>query len=223
MKFYVLVIGVCICSYLSSGCVSETGGSDEAGNSISELPIVENFTAVPQQPWHWVRENGAAWRLAKPGLAIKLEPGGLMGAAHDANNILLHPLPEGAKRAEAAVDVTYEFQFEQAGLILYQDDDNYMKLVKEFVDEVEWVVLVVENSQEAQVINKVPSPDGVVRLAYQFAHDKVTAICWGIEQEPIQVGEVNFPMTPRPQIGIFTQSGQPNAERWATFTNFKIE
>ena len=100
--------------------------------SGESLPWKESFAAAPAAPWAWIRENPATHRLAPNGLEIRLEPGGLMGGGKDAKNILVRPLPEKA----SAVGVNLRFdpveQYEQAGLILYGDDDNYIKLVRKW-------------------------------------------------------------------------------------------
>jgi len=182
----------------------------------------DSFQSAPAAPWSWIRENPGAHRSGESGLQIKIEPGGLMGVGKDARNILVCPLPDGARSVSVGVDTDHKSQYEQAGLNLYVDDDNYIKLVREFVNGETWIVLVVEMGATPKVVNKTAPPRGSTRVGFNFTDRGVTAMCWGDSGELTKVGDAEFPMTPRPRIGVFTQSGQPGADRWATFTDFLI-
>jgi len=195
--------------------------------SGESLPWKESFAAAPAAPWAWIRENPATHRLAPNGLEIRLEPGGLMGGGKDAKNILVRPLPEPA----AAVSVQLSFapveQYEQAGLILYGDDDNYIKLVKEMVDGQPWVVMAVEIQADIKFLNKLPLPETAgtsevpVTLGLEFSPEGVKGVFkHGASME--MVGNYPFPLDPRPRVGIFTQGGHENAERWARFAEFTL-
>ena len=104
------------------------------------------------EQWSWVRENNANWSLSEsPGhLVITSQKGDIQGASNNAENILLQ---------NANTDWTIESKIEfsrrptktdqQGGLVAYQDDDNYVKLVynnarKGFMDSDELIELYVE-------------------------------------------------------------------------------
>ena len=90
-----------------------------------------NISTIGTQ-WSWVRENKANWSLTKsPGaMVIKGEKGDILGTSNNAENILLQ---------SANTDWTIESKVvfsrkpsgfnQQGGLLAYQDDDNYVKLV----------------------------------------------------------------------------------------------
>jgi len=182
----------------------------------------DDFRQPPAAPWTWIRENPKSLRFGHDGLEIQLEPGGLMGAGKDAKNILVRPLPIAAQSASVRVSADLKEQYEQAGLILYIDDDNYIKLVNEFVDGKTWVVLVVEIKAAARVVNKWPQSETPVWVGLNLNHEKVMAFCWGAETKPVEIGRDSFPMESRPRIGVFTQSGRPNLSHWAKFTDFVV-
>jgi len=197
-----------------------------------DLPWHETFQDAPGAPWTWIRENPANYRLAAGGLEIRLEPGGLMGGGRDAKNILVRDLPEEA--AAVGVDLLFNpvEQFEQAGLIFYVDDDNYIKLVKERVDGQAWVVMAVEIEAEIQFLNKMPllETDGqaedAVTLSLEFTPEGVKGI-FKQEERVEMAGHYPFPMVRETgggvfRVGIFTQSGHESAERWARFADFRI-
>jgi regulation of enolase protein 1 (concanavalin A-like superfamily) len=181
----------------------------------------DSFRSPPAGLWKWVRENPANHKT-EGALLIRLEPGGLMGRGKDARNILVRPLPGEAQSASVSVDTQHESQYEQAGLIVYRDDDNYIKLVRELVDGKTCIILVMEIEASAKVLSKTPLPPGRTWIGLNFKENAVEAVCWGDPQEVVPVGEADFPMDPRPRIGVFSQSGRPDADRWARFTDFVI-
>ncbi|MTK54474.1 glycoside hydrolase family 3 C-terminal domain-containing protein [Paludibacter sp.] len=82
--------------------------------------------------WHWVRENAAQWSLSKKAgsLTITSGKGDITEASNNAENILLQ---------SANTDWTIETKLvcsrkpsgfsQNAGLVAYQDDNNFVKLV----------------------------------------------------------------------------------------------
>jgi regulation of enolase protein 1 (concanavalin A-like superfamily) len=95
--------------------------------------ISDEFNSnIPGSQWSWVRENNANWSLSKnPGsMLIKGQKGDIIGAANNAENILL----QSANSDWIIVSkVTFSRKpsgfNQQGGLIAYQDDDNFVKLV----------------------------------------------------------------------------------------------
>ncbi len=198
-----------------------------AENSESQYTILfqEKFQETPKAPWQWIRENPQSHRIVEDGLQIKIEPGGLMGGAKDAKNILVRPIPHEANRFTTVVETHHQSQYEQAGLILYGGDDDYVKLVHEHVNGKTGVVLVLETNAQARVINHIPSPAAKTRLVLEKTGNnkfKAYAKKAGDSEKIVEVGNFNFPLDKNTRIGIFTQSGEAGADRWAAFSEFKI-
>ena len=86
--------------------------------------------------WTWVREDPTHWSLKeRPGfLRITTQAGGIYGSTGDQKNLLLTPAPRGDFRitAKCTIDPTKNFQY--AGLLVYQDDDNYVQLNRAYTD-----------------------------------------------------------------------------------------
>jgi beta-glucosidase-like glycosyl hydrolase len=90
-----------------------------------------NATTLGKQ-WSWVRENPANWSLTKKAgaLVITSAAGDIQAASNNAENILL-------QSANTDWTITSKLIFsrrpsglgQNGGLIAYQDDDNYVKLV----------------------------------------------------------------------------------------------
>lgn len=186
------------------------------------LPIEDPLTQPPASPWEWIRENPDTHKSSQNGLSIQLESGGLMGPGKDAKNILVRPLPEAAKSVQVNVQVQHQSQYEQAGLILYTDDDSYIKLVLEMVDGKLNAVMVPEVKANVKGVFKIEAGAAAIDLIFTLDFGKV--IGHFVKDGKLQkIGEFSFPMNPRPRIGIFTQSGVDGAGRWATFKKFEIE
>jgi arabinan endo-1,5-alpha-L-arabinosidase len=99
-------------------------------------------TALGSQ-WSWVREDTANWSLTSdPGtLTIDAVNGDLYETFNTAQNILVEKAPPGDFVAQTKLTLRPDQNYEQAGLLLYQDDDHYFRLVGESnsgVDETEW-------------------------------------------------------------------------------------
>jgi beta-glucosidase len=82
--------------------------------------------------WNWVRENPANWSLSKKAgsLTITSKPGDIQGTNNNAESILLQ-----SANTDWVVETKLTFSrkpsgFSQnGGLVAYQDDDNFIKLV----------------------------------------------------------------------------------------------
>jgi arabinan endo-1,5-alpha-L-arabinosidase len=100
-------------------------------------------TAQLGSQWSWVNEDAADWSLTSdPGtLTIDGQAGQFYETEHTGQNVLLENAPAGnfVVQTRVALDPTGDYQ--QAGLVLWQNDDTWMKLVAEFNsgnDVTEW-------------------------------------------------------------------------------------
>jgi regulation of enolase protein 1 (concanavalin A-like superfamily) len=85
--------------------------------------------------WRWVREKPASWSVkAKAGyLMIKAENGDLEGSYNNNRNMLLTDVSAGDFTIETRIEFFQPDTFaQQAGLIVYRDDDNYVRLTHVF-------------------------------------------------------------------------------------------
>ncbi|GIJ39224.1 ThuA domain-containing protein [Micromonospora andamanensis] len=74
-----------------------------------------------------VRENQLL-SVSDGTLRLPTEAGDLYGSRNDATNLVLQPAPTGAWQATTKVTVPVTATYQQAGLIVYGDDDNYAKV-----------------------------------------------------------------------------------------------
>ncbi|MEO3859371.1 ThuA domain-containing protein [Acrocarpospora sp. B8E8] len=86
-------------------------------------------TELDRNRWSVVREDQnlkvADGKLVLPTSATEIYGSG----AGNVSNIVLQPLPQGAWTATAKVTMVANTQYQQAGLVVYGDDNNYAKMV----------------------------------------------------------------------------------------------
>ena len=115
----------------------------------------DNFMSdTLRKQWSWVREDRDHWSLTefKRYITITAEDGDIKGSANNAKNILL-------QSANSDWDAESRIEFskrpskadQQGGIIAYQDDDNYVKLVyinssKGLLGGDEYIELLVEHN-----------------------------------------------------------------------------
>jgi arabinan endo-1,5-alpha-L-arabinosidase len=93
--------------------------------------------------WSWVNEDAANWSLTSdPGtLTIDGQPGQFYQTEHSGQNVLLERAPAGNFIAQAKVALDPSENYQQAALVLWQDDDTWMRLSAESnsgTDATEW-------------------------------------------------------------------------------------
>jgi regulation of enolase protein 1 (concanavalin A-like superfamily) len=193
----------------------------------SSVLFEDKFDPNLSAGWAWVREDRDDWRVAAGTVQVRLTPGNLWEKDNTARNLLLRPPPDGEKSftAEVTVSHTPATFGEQAGLLWYRDDDNYIKLVKEFYDGRTWAVFAVERDGKADY-READCRAQWVTMRLTIAGDKVTG-----EFLPVggtdwkAMGDFTFP--PRDEksaarIGLTAHHGPADAPRWAHFRDFRI-
>jgi arabinan endo-1,5-alpha-L-arabinosidase len=104
----------------------------------------QDFTGDTLGPqWSWVNEDPANWSLTSdPGtLTIDGQDGQFYETEHDGQNVLLEPAPSGDFTVETKVALNPTESYQQAGLVLWQDDDTWLRLTAESnsgKDATEW-------------------------------------------------------------------------------------
>ncbi|MEV0807535.1 ThuA domain-containing protein [Micromonospora sp. NPDC050200] len=84
-------------------------------------------TSLDKTRWTVVREN-QLYSVSGGALRLPTSSGDLYGGRNDATNLVLQPAPSGAWQATTKITLPTTADYQQAGLLLYGDDDNYAKL-----------------------------------------------------------------------------------------------
>lgn len=101
------------------------------------IPWRDDFDSPSLDPgWSWVREDPTHWSLTdRPGyLRITIQHGDLWGGYNDAKNLLLRPAPSGDFEVTTRVETEPTTNWQQAGLLIYQDDNHHFRLNRSYID-----------------------------------------------------------------------------------------
>lgn len=173
--------------------------------------------------WRWIREDAEEWKLSDDGvLKIRTQPGRIWAEREEkAENILVRRAPVGE---QDKIEVTVKLmdpvnKYEQAGLVLYVDDDRFVKFVVEYIEGDYFVVMGREFAGEKRkVLAKIQIEEQAVQLRLEVEGDKVKG-SWKLpagkagEWSPAAVAEIPAELTR--SFAIFTQDGPADETRWA--------
>ena len=185
----------------------------------------DRFQGTMDSDWQWLREDPEAWRLKVDALNIRALPGTLWGERNDARNILLRPaqvVTEGLS-SEVTVRNKPETQGEQGGLIWYVDDANYVKLVKECLDQSVWIVLAREEGDQGTLINRIPFAGESAHIRLTLSGDTMVGEVLSDDGTTWKtVGTCATSGAETVQLGICVHGGPEGEERWAELSEFAI-
>lgn len=105
-----------------------------SGDSLATLYDDEFDTAQLNARWSWIREDASHWSLtAAPGLLqITTQEGDLFQGYDNLKNLLLQPMPSEDFELTTKLSIDVVADYNQGGAILFQDKDNYLKLVRQY-------------------------------------------------------------------------------------------
>ena len=176
--------------------------------------------------WEWVREERTEWQWKDGVLRLRTQPGGVWGPTEPARNVLVSkPAIEGKGSVEALVGLENPIRkWEQTGLLVYGDDDHFVKLIVEFIDGKLYVVMAWELGEQSKVVAKVETGLQEAWLRFEVDGNKVRGF-WrkDIDSQWIEAAVCQFPEDLKGRFAIFTQTGPREQVRWATAKAIKVE
>jgi len=196
--------------------------------------IRETLDSAPQSPpWGWVREQRDAWRVQDGKLQIRALHGTLWKAQpNDAKNLLVRPWPAEAGE-DAVVAITVRFSpergGEQAGVMFYLGDDDYIKIVRESLENKHWIVMAREERGAAQPMEKVEETADEVTLYLVRHREQIEGSYTVAGKDKLKtVGRGALPRATGAgdelKLCLFAHGGPPKGDeaRWATFSDLKV-
>lgn len=190
----------------------------------------DKFAAAPGKGYAWIRADAAASKVEKGALLLKSLPGTIWEKTATQKNLLVRELPawkpeEGSIAAEVTVANAPAVDDEQAGLMLYLDDDNYLKLCRERVKGKMQIVFARERGGVA--VCPVERDDAAAshRLRIRWEGQRVSAeILPAGAPKWISAGycESPFPKPEGVKVALYACGGKAEAPGWAQFTDFRI-
>ena len=211
--------------------VTVTNGTSSTQYSlyIGRPPQPDNFAGPAHAPfWNVVRETAANYQIANNKLSITTESGDLWQNVNSQRNIFVQP---AAGDWTCSVDIDFNtvpnVNYQQAGIMVYQDDDNYLKLDVEYSNG-----LVVQLGSEVnQVFTVVASakltgvnPNDIINLKVVRAGNNYTFF-YSMDHGATytQLGTAQTASMMPPQIALTaSSSASSSVSIVANFSNFNV-
>ncbi|WP_026970826.1 DUF1349 domain-containing protein [Aliagarivorans marinus] len=116
--------------------------------------------------WQLLNERPAHWQLDEQTLSVQVSQGNIWGYGNaPVNNLFLLPIESEEIAAQVTVELTPQRSYEQAGVALYWDDNNYIKISKEMFNGRLSLVFVVEAAGRPSIEGITDFNDSAVRLS----------------------------------------------------------
>jgi cytochrome c len=174
-----------------------------------------------------VREDEEDYRVSDGALEIDAGTGDMFGNAENAENLIMQPAPEGEWTVETQMTYDAAANYQQAGMMLYGDDDNYAKFGLLYASgrmlEYVWEQDNVPRRDPSQDVMPVAADfPSTVRMRLSSDGTNVTASffdgdAWQPLGRPVPLAEI-----PDPHIGLFAfRAGAGAPENTATFDYFR--
>ena len=183
----------------------------------------DGFDTQLNPAWKWVRPDADDWSIRDGQLCVRSQPGRIWGG-NDAENILLIQPPK-QQNIQARVSVFHSphEKWEQAGLLWYVDDDNFVKLISEHIDGQMYAVMARELDGRGRVFGKVKVPVANIQLRLIVQPNRVIGQ-WRIKETDkwSPCAQCDFDVPGKPRFGLFTQNGPRDQVRWVRFDSYVL-
>jgi len=188
-----------------------------------ETLFEESFDGKLKSDWQWVRGDESEWRIHENALQMRAQHGRIWGG-NDAKNLLLIR-PSKTLRISASVRVAHEPKelWEQAGLLWYLNDDNFIKLISEHIKGEMFVVMARELEGRGNVVGKIKVPTPNMQLRLKVGGNGVVGQ-WRLKDsdEWSEAGVCQFGAEGDKRFGLFSQNGPKDVVRWIRYDDFAI-
>lgn len=170
-------------------------------------------TTLNSSVWHWVNEDPTTWSLTTtPGsMVISPRTGDTYGTSNDATNLLLQNVTgDWTIETKAVYSYWPNASYQQGGLMVYVDMDNYIKFEWEAQSETR---TIIQDCRETAGETSAESVDGSIVPAnntiwYRIVKSGNTYTSYysidGTNFTQLRTGTMNFT---NPQVGIYANNG----------------
>src|SRR2546427_727780 len=108
------------------------------------------------------------------------------------------------------------------GLLFYIDDDNYVKIVREYLKGKTSAVLAHEVKRIFETLPAKEDPAASYRLRLIWAGPTIYGSYKAGDAEWVELGSYETPAGENPKFGICAHGAAPDADRWATIKDVRI-
>ena len=197
-----------------------------AAQSGDEVVFQDDFKGKLAAGWTWIREDPASWRVTSDGLEVRVQPGNMWGAANNAKNLLVRPIPLAASgTTEVSVRIANKpsSQYEQIDLVWYYDDGHMVKIGQEQVDGVLSLVMGREEGDKTRTIAIVPIEALALDVRFLVSGDVIRGQFRPAGDDRWKdAGECPLPARGEPRASLQVYQGPPGVDRWARFNRFRV-
>ena len=172
--------------------------------------------------WRWDRPVEGHAKSEQGTLMLRTEKGRVW-AGGGSQNRLQAVAPVG-KHAEAFIDVELvdaRGKWEQCGLLLHLDDDNFVKLVVEHIDGDHFVVAGFEFDQKRKVLAKIKIDGARAKLKLSVSERKVSAY-YLADGAWKNIAELTWTPDAARHFMVFSQDGAVEPARWAKIHDLRL-
>lgn len=224
ISFLITVVVVMIGAVVAFGMLQQTASANSKTAEATNWGDEFNGTTL-MSSWSWVREDSANWSLtAKPGyLHIVTQPGSLLTSANNNKNVLLRHAPPGNYAISTQVQFRPTAEYQSAGLLVYQDDDNYLWVGREYDSEIGNAIYFVQE-QAGAVIGKnyavVVPEEGKAFLKIERTNKRYVGFYSADGTHWLKLGKHVVGDSFSPKVGLLAGNGDKGAP--ATNANFNF-
>ncbi|MFV2145033.1 ThuA domain-containing protein [Isoptericola sp. G70] len=182
--------------------------------------------------WQIVREDESGYRVADGSLQIDTTATDIYtGTNTDVPNIVLQDQPEGDWTVETRVDASQLVeQYQQGGLILYGDDDNYVKLdyvTDNAAGDPVSARLELRSEVDATVVNPQPNVSGLTEDVWSLRLTKEGTTFTGSYSTDGETWEqfgdpVEHEGLAQAKVGLFALGGSQTTSATVLFDHFRV-
>ena len=174
------------------------------------------------QTWEWIRESPEEWKLEDGVLKLRTQQGRIWAGPKWEGGVsknLLVAKKHLGESAEAVTDIELVDavnKWEQCGLLVYTNDDAFVKFIVEYIEGGHFVVMAWELGKKRKVVAKIPITSNRAQLRLMVDGDTVHGF-WRLTDEKTwhEAATCKFPVEPARRFGIFSQGGLREQKRWA--------
>ncbi|MFC7359116.1 alpha-L-arabinofuranosidase C-terminal domain-containing protein [Nocardioides astragali] len=219
---------LCAVAVLAAGLAATTGLTSPASAAVDDVSWTDTFDGSSlDERWQVVNPDPGNLSVSDGELRIAGQPGDTWQTVNTAKNVVVLDVPSGDFTATAEVSAAVAKTFQGAGLIAWQDMDNYVRSGLTFVGtNLSPSGIAVETDVEtnatfaAEGFADRPASTGE-RLRLQRMGDTITTSYWtGSDWATAATTEVAFDTT---QVGLYSLAAQDGTVLPAAFDSFTIE
>lgn len=176
--------------------------------------------------WHIQNENPNHWSFDNGVLSMQVQEGNIFGAgASDVDNIFIYPVSKPNYSAEVSISLNPTLFFEQAGLGIYWNNNNYIKISKEMFMGERSIVFVVEQNGQPKIKEFLLFDKETVYVMLEKYESLISAYFRSDANAKWQlIGSTEVPAASESEQGLmlYTFSGSKYNPKFAKFGEFQL-